>query len=775
MALEIAQKRLHDSPEEEINRTLVEQAKTQVQFLDKAERSFYVQKAKCLYIRDGDRSTKFYHSMTKRNAKRNYIASILRSDGTPTSSTSEVLEEFVTFYKDLLGSRTECQALDESVFNFGPCVDDATHAQLLADVTEEEIRGAIFSIPDDKASGPDGYSSQFFKRTWPTVGPLVVGAVQEFFQSGKLLKQLNATILNMIPKSAQTQSVGDFRPIACCNVIYKVVSKILSSRIASVLETIVDKAQSAFIEGRLISDNIHLAEQFLHQYERKNVSPRCLLKIDIRKAYDSVDWGFIDAVMRGLNFPDHFCGWIRECVTSPHYTITLNGEVCGFLPGLQGLRQGDPLSPYLFVLSIEYLSRLFKARVDDSEFNHRPKCAKHNITHLAFADDLMLMARGDPISVEILAAILDEFGAASGLHANRLKSSLFLTGVGGAERVAIEHALGFAVGSFPFRYLGIPLAASRLKGVDYAPLIEKISDLVKTWTSLTLSYAGRLELIRSVIQGVSCYWISIFPIPAIVIDRIEGICRAFLWGSRMGRVSWKKVCLPKEEGVLGLMDLRSWNKALLAKTLWNIHTKKDTLWVKWVNEYFLRNIPIWEWEPKKDSPPIFKNLVRIRNEMIVKAGSAQAAITRLEPWSGLKGLHVKSVYEWLRRRATPRPCFRSIWHSIHTPKHSFMVRLATLERLPTKDMMNLGYGDLMCVLCQAASETHAHLFFECAVVRGIWENIRQWLHINRRFTTIRSGLKWVKKDVHGTSWLSWARRLAFQSLVYITWTSRNKI
>lgn len=172
---------------------------------------------------------------------------------------------------------------------------------------------------------------------------------------------------------------------------------------------------------------------------------------------------------------------------------------------------------------------------------------------------------------------------------------------------------------------------------------------------------------------------------------------------------------------------------------------------------------------------LFKNLIRIKNEMIVKAGSAQAAITRLEPWSGLKGLHVKSVYEWLRPRATPRPCFRSIWHSIHTPKHSFMVWLATLERLPTKDRMNLSDGDLMCVLCQAASETHAHLFFDCAVGRGIWENIRQWLHINRRFTTIRSGLKWVKKDVHGTSWLSRARRLAFQSLVYITWTSRNKI
>lgn len=107
------------------------------------------------------------------------------------------------------------------------------------------------------------------------------------------------------------------------------------------LDGLVDKAQSAFIQGHLIYDNIHLAEQFLRQYERKRVSPRCLLKIDIHKAYDSVNWEFLDDVLRGLNFPEHFCGWIRECVLTTAYSISLNGEIQGFFPGMQGLRQGD--------------------------------------------------------------------------------------------------------------------------------------------------------------------------------------------------------------------------------------------------------------------------------------------------------------------------------------------------------------------------------------------------------------------------------------------------
>lgn len=211
-----------------------------------------------------------------------------------------------------------------------------------------------------------------------------------------------------------------------------------------------------------------------------------------------------------------------------------------------------------------------------------------------------------------------------------MKSSLFPAGVHRVEAVAIEDSLNFSNGAFPFRYLGIPISASKLRSSDYTPLLERIAKLVKAWTSLTLSYAGKLELLKSVVQGVSCYWFSIFPIPAMVIDFIESICRTFLWGSKVARVSWRQVCLPKEEGGLGLRDLRTWNKELLAKNLWNIHTRKDALWVKWVNEFFLRGCPTREWSPNQDVPPIFKNLIRIRYEMIDKAGSIHGAIAILE-------------------------------------------------------------------------------------------------------------------------------------------------
>lgn len=372
---------------------MADRAKTQVLFLDKAEKSFCYQKAKCLSIRDGDRSTKFFHGLSKRNAKRNYIAFLAKQDGSLTTSSTEVLDEFVHYYRDLLGTRVSSSPLDISVLDYGPCLSEEASVSLALDVSEIEIKNALFSIHDAKAPGPDGYTANFFKSTWYITWPLLTQAVSEFFTSGRLLCQWNTTLLAIIPKSVHAHAVGDFRPIACCNVIYKVISKILCNRLIPILDGIVDKSQSAFIQGPLISDNIHLAEQFLRQYEQKRISSRCLLQIDIRKAYDSVDWVFLEDVLRGLNFSDRFCSWIHECISTPPYSISLNGEIRGFFPGMKGFRQGDPLPPFLFVLCIEYLSRLFKARTTDSAFKFHPKCGMHNITHLAFADDLIVMAR----------------------------------------------------------------------------------------------------------------------------------------------------------------------------------------------------------------------------------------------------------------------------------------------------------------------------------------------------------------------------------------------
>lgn len=218
-------------------------------------------------------------------------------------------------------------------------------------------------------------------------------AVLEFFRNGDMVKQINHTTLALIPKSSHANEVSDFRPIACCNIIYKLTSKILASRLAVVMDNLIDKAQSAFVEGRCISDNIHLAEALLRQYQRARTSPKCMLIVDLRKAFDSVDWTFLESLLSEMKFPQVFINWIMACVSTTSFSLSINGELSGLFTGKKGLRQGDPLSPYLFVLCLDYFSRILKAKTQLPDFNYHPKCKTERIPHLAFADDLLLFSR----------------------------------------------------------------------------------------------------------------------------------------------------------------------------------------------------------------------------------------------------------------------------------------------------------------------------------------------------------------------------------------------
>lgn len=279
--------------------------------------------------------------------------------------------------------------------------------------------------------------------------------MKEFFISGQLLKQINYTVIALIPKTEQAQLVGDYRPISCCNVLYKTISKVLAARLCKVLPNIINQAQAAFIKGRSMSDNIFLAQEFIRGYARKRISPRCKLMVDLRKAYDTIDWNFIKEVLNGLNFPPLFSNWIMECISSPSFSISINGGLFGNFKGQRGIRQGDPISPLIFACSIEYLSRTINHMTRYPGFSYHPNCIQQRITHLVFADDLMLFCRGDPPSVKVLLDALDHLQATSGLTVNINKSNIFLAGVHGDDLGFVD----FPIGTLPVRHLGVPLDA----------------------------------------------------------------------------------------------------------------------------------------------------------------------------------------------------------------------------------------------------------------------------------------------------------------------------
>lgn len=185
------------------------------------------------------------------------------------------------------------------------------------------------------------------------------------------------------------------------------------------------------------------------------------------------------------------------------------------------------------------------------------------ITHIAYADDLLLLSQGDFGSVKILLQCLTEFSDMAGLRANILKSNLFLDGVSEGIKNDILTLTGFQEGHLPLRYLGVPIASIKLKIADYSPLLDSLARKINSWPKHSLYYAGRLELIQTVLQGYQCYWLSALPFPEGVICRIYATCRNFFWSSKQTPISWSKVCMPMESGGLGLRNLHMWNKALL--------------------------------------------------------------------------------------------------------------------------------------------------------------------------------------------------------------------
>jgi len=322
---------------------------------------------------------------------------------------------------------------------------------------------------------------------------------------------INRTYVILLPKEANATSVKNFRPIACCSVIYKIISKILTSRMQGDLNNVVSENHSPFVKGiRVIFYNIIFRHELVKSYSRKGISPRCMVKIDLQKASDSVEWPFIKHLMLELGFPYKFVNWVMACLTTASYTFNVNGDLTRPFAAMKGLRQGDLISPYLFVICIEYHNRCLLQLRKNAAFHFHPRCKRLNLIHMCFADDLLLFSRGDVDSVSQLFEVFSLFSVASGLKANQAKSSIYLGGVSMSVQDSIVTKFNFIKGELPFRYLGIPLSSKKLSVIQCQPLVKKIICRIEKWSSKLLSYIGRLQLIKSVLFGVQA-------------------CRVFLW------------------------------------------------------------------------------------------------------------------------------------------------------------------------------------------------------------------------------------------------------
>nr|XP_027067665.1 uncharacterized protein LOC113693307 [Coffea arabica] len=660
--------------------------------------------------------------------------------------------EAIKYFSSLF-SMEEAPANSEVLGVIPKLLSEDDNEQLQNIPSFEEVRQVVFAMDGDSAAGPNGFTSKFFTSSWDIIGRDVYRAVQSFFCGEELPRRVTATSIVLLAKVARPKCFFEFRPISLCNFVNKIFSKILAARLAPILPKIISANQSGFVWGRLISDNYLLAQELISNMVSKVRGGNVALKLDMMKAYDRVVWPFLINVLRAFGFGKQRIDMVWRLISNVWFSVVDNGALFGFFKSARGLRQGDLLSPALFIIGVEVLSRSLNSLPYFRGFQgfFVPRGCPL-VTHLGYADDVLVFSSATVRSLKLVKWVLTTYEAVSGQRINAGKSCFLVhLKVCLSTKMAIQRLTGFMYKPFPIKYLGFPLYCGHRKKEYFGGLCQAVLLRIQSWQNRVLSQGGKIVLLKHVLSSMPIHLLMVASLPKAIFLELEGMFANFLWGASEGGskyhwIRWQDLCAKfcravHPNLVFDGKGSEVWRRMVKVRNIaerhigWIVRSGSSNFWFdNWFGSGGLSD--------RLDSVSDHKIVDFVQHATWDVQSIAQwvlseivAEIVRVDPPAGqLPDLmiwrpehsgyfKIKSAFNLVRHQSSSSLLFKRIWHRGVPLRISFFLLRLLRDRLSLDcTLWKLGiHGPSRCVCCSSPEvETAEHVFAAGDMAQQVW-------------------------------------------------------
>ena len=549
---------------QESNLESLEKLKSQLNEIRQEKLKGHAIRSRAKHIDKGEKPTKYFCGLEQHNYVSKTINKVEKEDGTIKTDQNDILKETELFYKTLYTKKQDsCDNIEIDTYIESDIVtklSDIQSGQLEGLLTYTEISDTLSKMKNDKSPGLSGFSADFFKVFWKQLGHFVLRSLNYGYEMGNLSITQRQGIITCIPKDNKPkQFLKNWRPLTLLDTVYKIASGSIANRFKLVLNDIISNDQTGFLKGRFIGENTRLIYDML-QYTEENDIPGLLILIDFEKAFDSLSWSFIHKALRFLNFGKSIRKWIEVFYTNITSSVIQNGHLSSFFEISRGCRQGDPLSPYIFIICAEFLANKIRQNKNIKGINVRN--SEHKISQ--YADDTSVFLDGSEKSLKALLKELEYFARISGLKVNFDKTQLVWIGSKKFDQNSIKTKWKLIWGKQTFKMLGINFNTDLTKMIkeNYMQKVKTLESMIKQWERRSLTPLGKITAIKGLMIPAFNHLFFTLPNPGQpVIDYINSILFNFLWGNKV-KIKKNVVIKQYTEGGLKMVNLQAFIEAL---------------------------------------------------------------------------------------------------------------------------------------------------------------------------------------------------------------------